>query len=262
MTAIPRGGEYLHALETELYEFGHDDTQRDLVATEYQQAYETDPEASILSTFELCNTVIDYGYIPPKEHAPNFELTERTVNYALQPNKIETSADQTLTEQACLEAELRLLRSLSWHDGPEAEQLGRYNNAKPAAIFFDASGEPFAYQKASGKNTAHVWRSCIVEAHGIQHSLPADCFVSLVYPPAEDPRLLYSGTSLVAFEKFPKEASINVLRFSTFGLAHTLRVDSAYTVITRLGSASPQTISNRVDTLLRGGFALPVSHHY
>ncbi len=271
MTDLYTGGTYLHRLDSELFEFGYNDDPQ-LHIEDYEKAYDIDPEAAILATLALCNSVISYGHILPKVSDPVFELTERTIEYALCSDRIEPSQDLSLVEHACLEAEPRLLRSLAWHDGPEASRLGARNNTKPAAIFFDSMGEPFAYQKASGLSTAYVWRSCTIDLQHAQYRLPADCFITLTYPPAEDPRLLYQEHSLVAFEAIPQQATIDLLRFSTFGLANTVRLEGARTTVERaqklaeqlplIARTSPYGISERVQRLLKSGHALRVRNNY
>jgi hypothetical protein len=271
MTDLYTGGEYLYQLDSELFEFGHGDNPP-LNIRDYEESYDIDPEAAILGTLALCNSVISYGHIFPKADEPMFGLTERTIEHALCYDRIEPSKDLSLTEFACLEAEPRLLRSLAWHDGPEADHLGGHNNIKPAAIYFDTSGEPCAYQKASGVSTAYVWRACTVEVQGMRYRLPADCFIHIEYPPADDPRFFYPERSLVAFENMPQQATIDLLRFSTFGIGKALRLDGARTTIERAGKlaeqlpslarTSPYAIGERVQQLLKDGYALSVSKHY
>lgn len=272
MTDLYTGGTYLHRLDSELFEFGYSGALQELRVEDYEETYGINPETAILSTLALCNSIINYGSITPKETEPVFELTERTVEYALRHDRIEPSQDLNLDDHACLEAEPRLLRSLAWHDGPEASRLGARNNTKPAAIFFDSMGEPFAYQKASGLSTAYVWRSCTIDLQHARYHLPADCFITLTYPPAEDPRLLYQEHSLVAFEAIPQQASVDLLRFSTFGLANTVRLEGARTTVERaeklseqlplIARTSPYSIGERVQQLLKGGHALSVRNNY
>ena len=271
MTDIHSGGEYLRRLDSELFEFGYNDVPP-LRVEDYEVAYDIDPEDSILSTLALCNSVISHGYIVPRSDEPVFELTERTIEHALHHHRIEPSKNHVLSEVACLQAEPRLLRSLSWHDGPQAERLGGRNNVKPAAIFFDNDGEPFAYQKASGHGTAYVWRPCTIDTEGARYRLPADCFITIEYPPADDPRFLYLGRSLIAFEKIPQQATIDLLRFSTLSLNKALRLEGAHTAIERdeklaeqlpeLAEATSNTIGTRVEQLLKDDRALRVSRHY
>ena len=271
MTDLYTGGEYLRQLDSELFAFGYNDSPQ-LRIEDYEVAYDIDPEASVLSTLALCNSVVSYGYILPRPDEPVFELTERTIEHALHHDRIEPSSNHTLSETACLQAEPRLLRSLSWHDGPEAERLGGRNNVKPAAVYFDNNDEPFAYQKASGLGTAYVWRACTVDTEVARYRLPADCFITIDYPPAEDPRFFYLGHSLVTFEKMPRQATIDLLRFSTLSLGKTVRLEGASTAIERdeklaeqlpaLAETSSDDISLRVQQLLKDGRALHVSRHY
>lgn len=272
MTDLYTGGEYLHQLDSELFEFGYNDTDQELRIEKYEESYDIDPEAAILSTLALCNSVISYGHIFPRTDEPAFELTERTLEHALRHDKIEPSKDLVLSEYACLEAELRLLRSLSWHDGPEANHLGGHNNTKPAVIYFDTNGEPCAYQKASGIGTTYVWRPCTIEVQQVRYRLPADCFINIEYPPDNDPRFFYPDRSLVAFDTMPQQATVDLLRFSTFSLDRAIRYEGARATVERAGKlaeqlpsltrASSYTISDRVHQLLKNDHALSVRHHY
>lgn len=271
MTDLYTGSEYLYQLDSELFTFGHGDANP-LDRKEYEASYDIDPEATILETMALCNSVISYGRIFPRPTEPVLELTERTLEHALHHDRIEAMRSRILSDHACLEAELRLLRSLAWHDGPEADHLGGYNNITPAVIYLDAAGDPFAYQKASGHDTAYVWRACTIEVEEARYRLPADCFITIEYPPADDPRFFYRGHSLIAFENMPQLARLDLLRFSTFSIDKALRIEGARTTTVRAGKLAEQlpalarsssyTISDRVQWLLKNDYALRVSHHY
>lgn len=144
--------------------------------------------------------------LPRRVYSPLANAAIAAVNHPL-TRQLKGSSGQT---GGCLEAELRLVRSLEFHKSWRTPD----RNHRPGAILFDENDKPFAYQKSSGDPTAYVWRDGILRTREGRCFLPASSFVELEYTGTDDPMERFGGAGLLSLKGFEHDA-VRFLRFST-----------------------------------------------
>ncbi|MGF7228802.1 MAG: hypothetical protein ACQR33_02340 [Candidatus Saccharibacteria bacterium] len=262
-----REAGYLYRLDTELYRAGEDADVRMALAS-LEKEYMADPERWITESLNISAELTTFDTTHMTADEADFPLTRKSLAFAHAKRKAPIPAgDYYLGDIACIEAELRVLRSLSWHEKmPHVEDIDVCH--KPASILFDAAGKPCGYQKASGLPLTYIWRNSDVRTEAGVYRLPADSFVELIYAIGEDPRECYVGKSLIALENARLPQDITFLRFSTASLTIAIQTRGAnavadrapklYENVNELAQFEPRLIGNRVRKLLKQERAIRV----
>lgn len=147
---------------------------------------------TIYSDFEYANRIANSPANALQTLGPVFELTQRAMETAASDNRIEAvGAYMEMLEDGCLEAEPRLARSLNRHARPRPNT----NDYPVAVVLYDTQGEPYAYQKTSGHQTAYAWRSAQVPTQDGEKYVPGDSFLKVNFGESE-PREAYRGDRL------------------------------------------------------------------
>ncbi|HKU18968.1 MAG TPA: hypothetical protein VJP80_06915 [Candidatus Saccharimonadales bacterium] len=123
-----------------------------------------------------------------------------------------------IENRACFQAELRFARSLRHHDlsTPEdPKELEMLISHEPAAILFDVAGEPFAYRKASGEDTALAWREASLATEAGTYTIPQSMIFELQYEDGTDPCDNHLGEGLISLAHAQPPQDAHLLRFST-----------------------------------------------
>lgn len=141
----------------------------------------------------------------PQRRRPHYGLTRRALETAGLDN-----VWIAFSGSVCLRAELRLLRSLTFHANPSSGAADH----TPAAILFDVNREPFAYQKATGMPLAYAWRESHIETAAGLRLIPQDAFFDVRYPQGQNPLENYRGTGLVSLIDGPMPSNAFLQRFS------------------------------------------------
>ena len=265
--AIESDGRYLHELDADLCAVSHNILIQEEVG-HYKERYVTDPEHAINATLTLANTILDYTIVGDVRSttSPHFALTRKVLRH-IDDEELIGISEVDISNGACLEAELRLLRSL-WLQEPHPRPREGRRDYMPAAILTDINGEPCAYQKSSGVPSAYFWRESVMRTDNGPCIVPADCFVSLNFEPGEDPRHRYSDMDLLHYERITLSSDAEFLRFSTASLRASVRLRGAVIASKRYGrlrthlpemrTFSAERIGERVRALILSDKALRV----
>jgi hypothetical protein len=229
----------------------------------------------LYDTFTLANAVVKN--FTEAQEPPLTALGRVAIDTAKLPSRPYVIDD--IGDEACFQAELRLQRSLAF----DLNKLNSPNTKDPSpseashgasAVVFDAEGEPFAYQKASGIPSAYAWCDGVLNTESGQFFIPGSSFFGLDYDTeADDPCNNYAGAGLVSLEHAPQPNAVHFMRFATnllpsavaraahrqvieeaeiFGRPHLFKLEDN---IPAADAMTPEAIRDDVYELLRRGAA-------
>lgn len=195
---------------------------------EYINHFEESPETYVQSI--LARSLVVAGNPKPRPYEPQFPLTDKALRFSNLPEPRARITTADLGDVACLEAELRLWRSLR---KSEHGSLPPSNNNYPAAILYDAEGEPCGYQKSNGIASAYIWRDAAIRTERGPIYAPGDSFVTIEYGAGDDPRALFTGIGFVALNRVLPTTNLTLLRYSTASFPPNIRMVAHDSVLQR-----------------------------
>ncbi len=162
--------------------------------TVYGQVTERMVSTACYDLFDYANKIAERSDWEVGE-PPQFAITERMLKLA---NSAHRPPIAEYGKIACFAAELRFARSLARHKHQKPVP-----SRMPAAVLFDDTDRPFAYQKADGHPTAYTWRSARIDTEAGPRIIPSEAVISVVYGTwrsdgyVNDPRRQHKGEGII-----------------------------------------------------------------
>lgn len=128
----------------------------------------------------------------------------------------------------CQEAELRLFKSLTFHDLVDTKDfLHEFRN--PAVILLGEHDEPIGYEKSNGTPSTYMWDQATISTKRGQETVPADSFAYAQYSDDVEDVYYSSDASVIAVRANETNLqSFGLLRLSTRSYPSAVRTAMAH----------------------------------
>jgi hypothetical protein len=188
-----------------------------LFSTYYFHSH-TAAELTEMDAGDFHNRMQGFGYFAV-DFAARSELVNKSPKTKFGKAIVQMSGLEDLSvfrnDGVCIESELRLFRSLGFHNPVSIPDKG-YTDF-PAAIILGEDDEPLGYQKSSGISSTYMWAPTAIKTQVGRETVPGDSLNFIEFNDDLEDKLFQTGAGLVAV----RATADNVKRFGVGQLSAT-----------------------------------------